>query len=295
MPCWYPVKGFRARVANPNGRRPLVFSKRDGYEDLPVTVPCGRCSGCRLERSRQWAVRCMHEAQLHEDNCYITLTYRDADLPKDWSLDHRDWQLFMKRFRRSVGPGVKFFMCGEYGEVNLRPHFHAIIFNYDFPDRRFFKMHNGNPLFTSKLLDAFWGLGYCTIGNVTFESAAYVARYVMKKRTGPEAASHYDHRTPEYCCMSRGGRDGRGIAFEWWQQFRGDVQPDDAVVMNGVECKPPKYYDALYEAEAAKEFRRVKGARKRRARDNQDDATPERLRVREKVQDARLTLLKRNL
>ena len=175
----------------------MIFNPKYAYQaDQPEKLPCGQCVGCRLERSRQWAIRCMHEAQMHEDNCFITLTFNPESLDdrsNPWSLDVRDFQLFMKRLRKKYGAGIRFYHCGEYGELNKRPHYHACIFGFDFPDKRLWKVTNsGHRLYISESLDELWPFGFCTIGNVTFESAAYVARYIMKKVNGDAAADHYE-------------------------------------------------------------------------------------------------------
>lgn len=129
-----------------------------------------------------WAVRIVHEAQMWPQNSFITLTYRPEDLPQGGSLNVEHYQLFMKKLRaRNTGHKIRFFHCGEYGEKLSRPHYHAILFNYDFPDKKVFSEKNGNTIYTSELLEDIWGKGFCTIGDVTFQSAAYVARYVMKK------------------------------------------------------------------------------------------------------------------
>ena len=117
MPCYYPLQGWRSKELTKNGKRAIVFDRKKGYVDQPLEVPCGQCIGCRLDRSRDWALRCIHEAQLHEDNSYITLTYDDDNLPANASLDKSDFQKFMKRLRKSLGDKkVRFFHCGEYGE-----------------------------------------------------------------------------------------------------------------------------------------------------------------------------------
>ena len=167
------------------------------------TVACGQCVGCRLERSRQWAIRCVHESQMHEQNCFITLTYSDEFLPENGSLQLKHFQDFMKRLRFHVGGGIRFFHCGEYGEENGRPHHHAIIFNHDFADKKVWKTNNGVVLYRSKILEELWPYGFATVGCVSFESAAYVARYITKKVNGDMADSHYLGREPEYITMSR--------------------------------------------------------------------------------------------
>lgn len=151
-----------------------------------------------MDRAKAWAIRCTHEASLHPFNCYLTLTYSDDKLPPDGSLNYRDFQLFMKRFRKMFpNDTIRFYMCGEYGDKTERPHYHALIFGFDFPDKTLLKVSRGNSLFVSKTLDSLWGLGHCFIGAVSFQSAAYVARYVMKKQTGKNATDFYRRVNPE--------------------------------------------------------------------------------------------------
>jgi len=191
-------------------------------------IACGQCSGCRLERSRQWAVRCMHEASLHEKNSFVTLTYKDA--PE--SLEYRDFQLFMKRLRKVRGR-CRFYMGAEYGEQRGRPHFHALLFGVAWPDGVYLgKSPSGFKLFRSAQLSALWPQGFASVGDVTFESAAYVARYCMSVITGDKAVEHYGGRKPEFGRMSL--RPGIGRA--WIDKYgRSDVLPDGNVVVNGVK------------------------------------------------------------
>lgn len=301
MACFHPRTGYRSREVGPSGKRRIVFDAKLGFADLPVTIPCGQCIGCRLERSRQWAIRCSHEASLWQDNCFITLTFSNEHLPENLSLDVRDYQLFMKRLRKKYGQNIRFYHCGEYGEKYKRPHYHACLFNFDFPDKRLFKELNGNKLYTSNSLQELWPFGYSTIGDVTFQSAAYVARYIMKKITGEEAALHYERVhpetgeifqvKPEYTTMSR----RPGIGSGWFERYRTDVYPDDFVVINGVKMRPPKFYDSQYEALDEMSFKRIKRKRKTTAKKHADNNTPDRLAVRKQVQEARLRLLPRNL
>lgn len=241
MSCFHPLRAWKTGSSS-TGKAVLSFNKGGGPSG-EVLLPCGQCVGCRLERARQWAVRCMHEAELYSQNCFITLTYDEAHLPKSGSLDVAEWQRFMKRLRKHVGGGVRFYHCGEYGEQFGRPHYHALLFGYDFSDKVLLKEVGGVKLFTSETLSKLWGKGFATCGAVTMESAAYVARYVMKKITGEAAAEHYGGRKPEYTTMSR--RPGVGRA--WFEKFSGDVFPSDEVIVNGRSCKPPRYYDNLLE------------------------------------------------
>lgn len=317
MVCYHPLTGWKAKTANPKtGKFPVVFNKSQGYVDREVKVPCGRCTGCRLERSRQWAIRCVHEAQINVENgkgnCFITLTYDDINLPKNRSLDLKHYQLFMKRLRHKVGK-VRFYHCGEYGETTRRPHYHSILFGFVPDDLVFYKnTKSGERLYNSELLQSCWvneegdTRGFIVVGDVTFESCAYVSRYIMKKVLGEDAEEHYKNFvdpltgeinsvSPEYTTMSR----RPGIGAGWLEKYRNDVYPADEIVLptkKGYKrMRPPKYYDRDYDLRSPAEFRKLKSARKVSANEYQDDNTPERLRIREAVQDARLRLLPRTV
>lgn len=275
---------------------------------MPVTVPCGQCSGCRLERSRQWAIRCFHEASLYNANSFVTLTYSDTFLPEDRSVSVREMQLFMKRLRKRFGPRIRFFACGEYGELLGRPHYHVCLFNHDFEDRVYLKDNeSGDALYTSESLLKIWSdpvsgypLGHCLIGDVTFQSAAYVARYIMKKITGEAADNHYvyvdplsgDRRilAPEFVTMSR--RPGIGKLF--LDKYKDDIYPGDFVVVNGKKVKVPRYYDQQYEIAYPDEYAKLKRARKAAVEKHKWNNTDRRLRVREKVHAARMGMLPRS-
>lgn len=184
----------------------------------------------------------MHEASLYEQNSFLTLTYNDKHLPADYSLVLEHHQLFMKRLRKKYeGRLIRYYHCGEYGDNTLRPHYHTIVFNLDFADKKYLKKtESGSMLYTSHELDGIWSYGDCYIGNVTFESAAYCGRYVMKKLTGSRK-SEYGSREPEYSTMSR----RPGIGSPWLKKWKSDVFPHDFCVMNGKRVRVPKAYDQL--------------------------------------------------
>jgi hypothetical protein len=289
MSCFSPLQGWRSRTPNSSGKFGIVFDIKlaNRFKPEVLSVPCGQCVGCRLERSRQWAIRCVHEASLHESNAFITLTFSDKYLPKDRSLDVRVFQRFMKRLRKAIGVPIRFYHCGEYGSKLGRPHYHAIIFGYGFPDKTVWQNRNGRDLFRSKLLEKCWKYGHSSVGSVTFESAAYVARYIMKKINGDAALDHYmdiDQDTgevfmvkPEYTTMSR----RPGIGKNWFLEYSSDVFPSDEVVMRGKKMRPPKYYDSLFEVLDPNEFVDIKKRRVKNAKKHSADQTPARLRVRE--------------
>ena len=286
----------------------MVFNRKYGYEDQEIPLPCGQCVGCRLERSRQWAVRIKHEASLHTDNAFLTLTYSEAHVPADYSLVPKHYTDFMKRYRKWLDIPIRYFMCGEYGDENQRPHYHAIIFGHDFEDKRKYSEKNGNVLYTSKQLDKLWKYGECKIGAVTFESAAYVARYVMKKRLGKDADSHYERVNletgelywiePEYCRMSRGTKKNPnplfqgGIGKGWIDKYGDETYTHDSVIINARETKPPRFYDNQRPEE---EIERIKAERARNVQKHAWNQTLARLRVREDVKLAQTKQLRREL
>jgi len=265
--------------------------------DRPINLPCGRCIGCRLEKSRQWAVRCVHEAQLHQENSFITLTFNQS-CPLDgtktdptYSLHKHHFQRFMKRLRKEYPEKqIKYFHCGEYGEKSERPHHHACLFNHDFEDKILYKESNGIKLYTSEKLQKLWPFGHSTIGDVTFDSAAYVARYITKKITGKLAEEHYKGRLPEFCTMSR----RPAIAKQWLQKYTSDVYPQDYVVIRGKKSKPSKYYDKQLELTNPKEYETIKAERVFKNRGNPNNAT-ERLEAGEIIVMQKLSMLTRTI
>lgn len=238
----------------------------------PCMRPCGSCIGCRLEYSRQWAVRCVHEAQLYDDrNSFVTLTYNNDHLPEDLSVSKKEVKLFIRRLRKLVKPiKIRYFGCGEYGEQFERPHYHICIFNHEFPDKEVirldskrlldgkrFKKGHDHTLYSSKDLSSIWQKGFATVGELSFESAGYVARYATKKINGPPAGDHYGDRTPEFAMMSR----NPGIGREWIEKYLGDVYPKDFFTMNGRKMRPVRYYDSVLEKLKPEMWEKIKADR----------------------------------
>lgn len=290
MPCYHPIQGWRSVHPNSNGNYYITFKPGEGLIGLNMSVPCGQCIGCRLERSRQWAVRCVHEASLYSSNCFITLTLDNLHLLPNGSLDLKLFQDFMKRLRFRFGSGIRFFHCGEYGEQFGRPHYHACLFNFDFPDKAPWReTHDGHKVWKSKALSELWPHGLSEIGSVTFESAAYVARYITKKVTGQKAYSHYSGRKPEYVTMSRRPGIGKG----WFDKFSSDVFPSDQVALRGRLMRPPKYYDRQFELVYPDDSRKLKRTRRVKRRLVYRYEPEARLLVREEVHLLTFKLLKR--
>lgn len=302
MSCVRPLEAFRG----PGGA--IVFDKRKSLTRVSFNVPCGRCIGCRMEKARQWGIRCVHEARCWPSSYFVTLTYADEFLPPGGSLSLRDVQLFMKRLRfwrksTKLDP-LRFFLGGEYGDENGRPHYHALLFNVQFPDLKVIgKNARGESLYSSEVLSSLWSvdgqpMGHCSIGAVSFESAVYCAKYALKKVTGEPADDYYcvydgdgevHQRRPEFAVMSR----RPGIGAFYYEKFGQEVRDHDSIIINGKAVRPPRFYDTRSEKLSSGHSDtsllclcphcRNKKARKRFAVSNKADNTPERLAVKEKL------------
>lgn len=239
----------------------------------------------------------MHEASLYKSNVFLTLTYNEDQLPPNGSLHYPHYQKFMRRLRFNF-PRCRFYMCGEYGEKEQRPHYHACVFNIEFPDMVYFKRSpSGEDIYRSPKLERLWKHGYSSIGALTFESAAYVARYVLKKRTGDSAQAHYERITPdgeiialepEFAQMSL----KPGIGAEWFNQFHADVYPHDYVIVRGQKMRPPKYYDRRMTKLNLTTWEEVENKRQEKIAETEPD-TPARLKVKEEVTRSRIQFKKR--
>lgn len=301
--CVRPRTGIRNHKGQIVKMKPIQHPFSPG----PVTVACGKCVTCRLEAAKQWAVRAVHEAQTHKHNCFITLTHNNESLPPDLSISVRTWQLFAKRLRKQIGP-FRFLACGEYGDRNLRPHYHALIFGWDPPDKEFWQKgkRDSDIYYTSKALEKAWSvngqqLGFCTVGKLNWETARYVARYVLKKTDGQKG--HFenfrcDYDTGEcwevpgpFAIMSR----RPGLGSDWFQRYYKDVYPHDACVIEGHKVRPPRFYDSLLERKDPSLMESVRDARAEAAETFKDDLTPRRLEAKEIFARASLTRNPRQL
>lgn len=309
MGCFYPLRATQF----PNGEI-VIHARTPGIHNYStpahlgrdIKLPCNRCIGCKMQRAQEWAVRCLHESQQHESNCFLTLTIATEHLAliaPGGSLSLSVHQKFMKRLRAALAPRqISFYMCGEYGEKLSRPHYHYLLFNYDFPDKQYVKKSDsGELLYESPSLNLLWPYGKAWIGQVTYDSCAYVASYVMKKLNGEKALEHYRRQDeagndywlePEFNQMSR----RPAIAQKWWAQFHQDVIVDDVIVkQNGGLMKPPRYYDKLLELMDPAALAVQKMRRERRALQLQEDSTPQRLEERETVLKGKLRIKQRQL
>lgn len=248
----------------------------------------------------------MHEAQLHEANCFVTLTYGRDKLPPNGSLHHPDFQRFMKRLRQHqaqrTAPAVRFYMCGEYGPSTQRPHYHANLFGVDFREDWIpqGKSSAGKLFYTSKTLTALWTHGHVSVQPLTKETAAYTTRYIMTKALGETAKTAYQHvdpdtgeliqRTPEYAAMSL----KPGIGARWLHKYHADIYNHDYAVLDNHKHRPPRYYDQLIKKGHTYDTDHLEFQRQQRAAQGYTDNTPERRAVRETVQLAKQRTQQRN-
>lgn len=282
MTCYHPQTAYL-----PVGGGRLTF--RESSSSLrQVEIPCGKCIGCRLDYSRTWAVRAYHESQMHDASCFVTFTFSDEHLPRSQSLNRVFFTKFLKRLRRALDPvRIRYMACGEYGDANFRPHYHMIVFGTDFvSDRYYWRMSDrGDKFYRSPLLESVWTYGNSEIGDFSFKTAAYVARYITKKITGNLSDDHYqscDSVTGapvtlerEFLAVSR----NPGLGSSWYAKFSDDLKHDYCVI-DGIKFPLPKYYDRKLDAFDldARKFARSQRAIKRLV-----DSTDERLAVRKQV------------
>ena len=302
MPCYSPYTAYRSRTGKnaKTGKHPIVFKKSLGIPSQEIKIACGQCYGCRLESSRIWALRCLHESKIHDYNEYITLTYDEESLqklkyPDSTEMEHL--KKFWKKLRKKNN--IRYYACSEYGEETGRPHYHAIVFGLKLDDKKYYKTVDNYKLYNSAYLNRTWGHGNVIIGNVTFESCAYVARYVMKKwksRTQYELDKHYERINketgevyqiePEKQYMSRRPGIGTGYYKKFKEDFYQAGTDGRISIRGGIKTKPPSFYDSKYELESNTKFRIIESIKQQRRFEAEQDSannTPSRLRTRESI------------
>lgn len=319
MACFHPLKAFRIGTNPETGKAvnkvvpygtdhlelikgtwipvsgPNVSVLADRIVRDSLDIPCGKCVGCRLEYSRQWANRCMLELQYHKSAYFLTLTYADEFVPVSYfgdpetgeaqpvlSLRKRDLQLFFKRLRKRFPDSlIRYYACGEYGETTMRPHYHAIVYGLQLDDlvvnRR---TKTGHILYNSQVLSDVWcligntgravldregkriSLGFVGVAEVTWESCAYTARYVMKKHIGDDSIFYELHNIePEFVLMSRRPGIGRQYYDDHPDMFHYD-KISISTPKGGRSFYPPKYYERLYDIDFPDHMAEIKQARR---------------------------------
>ena len=338
MGCDSPLKGYKGRDTGG-----IVFKRELSYGEK-MEVACGQCLGCRIDYSRMWAMRITHEASLYEftgGNAFVTLTYRDKMrcdtieqlengyyVPDDWSLHKSHFTLFMKRLRKAFPDNeIRYFYAGEYGrkckhglDVQLkpgcplcntgRPHFHACLFNISFNDLEAYQSDGGIMRYTSPTLEKIWKYGFVDVGELTFNSANYVAGYILKKMRGPAKDDWYmtfdldgvvTFISPEFVGMSRGNASHKGqrcgIGAKWLEKYESDIFPADEVPVPGLGVVKgvPRYYDEILKEKNPALYEEIKETRQLFYRENADEYTYERLLDKHKCKKARMKLKERTL
>lgn len=318
MSCFHPLRAFQIGETNSGKKQLKICSldtnhveKRNGvwyafstdfvspYAERVVRdsmlVPCGKCAGCRIDKSREWANRCMLELQYHDSAYFVTLTYNDQHVPKSaygssdtgeaipaLSLCKKDFQLFMKRLReRCKDDKIRFFGCGEYGGQTFRPHYHVILFGLHLDDLvPFSGTDRGYMYYLSDTIQKAWSvydpdtqsfdpMGHVLVGNVTWETCAYTARYVMKKLDGPAGQLYTDFNVEKpFSLMSR----KPGIARQYYDDHP-DVYDYEFINVStatgGMKFRPPKYFDRLFDVDFPDQSIENKALRQRLADERQ--------------------------
>lgn len=348
MKCFHPWKPPEALGLPPN-----------------LKLPCGRCTGCRLKKSAEWATRCMHEAKTHDYNCWVTLTYQDDALPERYytgiqhpvtgkpvyggTLHKPDIQKLFRRIRKHTTRGdpriqtsaltptnfkyaplsiegiigsrrsaLRYYYCGEYGEKYKRPHYHACLFGVDFNDKKLVK-HTDQEyrLYESELLQKLWPHGQHIITELTWQNAAYTARYSLAKVNGELQKQyqayktknntiikrHYeqiDYNTGEIITLQQEYNDMSrkpGIGYNWLQKWEKDVYHTDTsyVRIRGNKTQPPRYYDKLHKKNNPQHHEHIQKERAKATREHWLNNTQDRLNAEEIITTRKIQTLKQHL
>lgn len=288
MGCYHPIRAF-VNIKNHSAECKKIIRfkpQRDLENWREITLPCGQCIGCRLEYSRQWALRIQKEATLYKDNYFLTITYDQEHLPWIDTINEETGELilgnplipkhftkFMKDLREYWDyhykhQGIRFYGCGEYGEKHERPHYHICLMNFPIPEEELeFEKNNelGDALYKCQLIEDIWGKGLIRIGALTWQSAAYVARYILKKQKGECSEEIYRSKgqIPEFTRMSRKPGIGKG----WYEENRDEIYKNDEVFVprrggGATKLKPARYFDRIYDLEKPARMMRIKEARR---------------------------------
>nr|CAI9750241.1 replication initiation protein [Microvirus sp.] len=247
-------------------------------DDRYQLVPCRKCTECRLQYSREWATRCMCESMTHKQSWFLTLTYDEEHVPginkltgeiirngmyevhdgefiQVMTLEPTDITTFKesldKKLRRAKKKPLRYYYCGEYGSTTFRPHYHMLAFGLELEESDMeleFINNEHQPIYKCQWLEDLWGKGIVRIGAVTWNSAAYVARYIMKKQNGKEGERRKEiiGNIPEYVRMSL----KPGIGAEYALMNREKIEALDKIILPGKKAKAVhtvKYFESLYD------------------------------------------------
>lgn len=225
MSCLYPIPAWYSEKLTDLGKRSVVFNPREGIQDEKLELPCGKCVGCKEDKAREWTVRLYCENLMHERSAFLTLTYDDNNLPSDLKLNKKDIQLFIKRLRNNRNK-LRYFVCGEYGGMTNRPHYHAIIFGMDFHHP--YQEDIGNEMFLYPDMSKYWSLGRVVVAPVTPASIAYVAGYATKKIGDPDTFNIMSKRPP--------------IAYEFVKKYARNINDLEGVIVGSSKLPVPSVF-----------------------------------------------------
>ena len=270
MQCSRPVKGY---VKYGGG---FTTHIKDANMGQLLTLPCGQCIQCRINRQEEWAIRCVHESKSHpeETNHFVTLTYDETNIPDSHSLEKQQLLDFIRALRKRTPNKIRYYASGEYGDKGGRPHYHALIFNLPITDLTPLRRNkNGEWLYQSLWLEKSWQKGECPIGQITWQSAKYAAKYtqkIYKSRDQQEIADHYSRSDgqrqwqvqPEFQIQSR------GLGLLHLQKFYKDHYPLDFCIINGKKKQLPSYYDYALKKIDEKLHYQVMQKRRQQAKEN---------------------------
>lgn len=261
---------------------------RYGY----TLIPCGKCIGCRLDYSAEWANRGYCEAKMHENNYFVTLTYDPDHIHIDEYLEDRegftwvnegDWNgnlypkeltQFIKSLRQKMkrdygDDGIRFMACGEYGSKGARPHYHIIFFGLNLPAETFFEPQiiNKNIYYRNKIIEDIWTKGFSNVGEANWNTISYVARYITKKINGEGSEQLYaaNGKIKEFMRVSR----MPGIGEPYYQKHKDEIYKNGYITIKNLEgthkVTPPTYFDDLFKKEHPGEFLKIQRERRQRA------------------------------
>lgn len=286
-PCYSPKKAWQYTDFEGNSKISFDVTKAPNGTKF-INIPCGQCIGCRLDYSREWANRLMIEAKTAKNAYFVTLTYDDMHLPIQKNVNKKTGEYFesyplvkehVKKFIKDLRnkyayeyqtQGIKYYIAGEYGDISGRPHYHMLLYNAPIKDLTFYKASPNGILKNSEMLQKLWGKGYVVIADLCWETAAYTARYVMKKIKGKGSKEHYNENglEPEFILSSK------GIGRDYYEINKEKIYKNDEIIIMGKgrqpqKIKPPRYYDKLYAEENPEKMEAIKERRMEIAERNQ--------------------------
>ena len=291
MSCYYPIPAWQAY---PGAKPKLHYKPRFTEGGTHIQLNCGRCLGCKQSKALGWSLRCEAELRRYTWSIYATFTYDEEHCPPDMNLDYSHFQGLMHRTRkykvRELAPDIggilvdkriPFIVCGEYGDLKARPHFHAILFDFCPHDAKQACVRGDFPIYKSKILTDLWGKGIVEFSMATTATAKYIAQYTMKKIYGKEARSAYEvlnpdtgeiiDRIPEFIHSSK--RPALGLTYIEKDSSLDNVYgPFSNPKQRGISqitarekpsrfLPPPKYYDVILKRKRPKQYEAIKADR----------------------------------